>query len=296
MRAHHLSISLKSLLATACLIICCLNLQAQTWTQYDQGTPPQHAAGVSPVGSYLSSDLGTVNLSNGSLNLSLPMGTAGGRGFNIPITLSYSSKVWSVAHDSVYWSLKDMDVDMAYAHYAAADTYEDIYFRVAPGWTIGALPLLKRQNVGITPCPGTGSAVYILEKLTVVLPDKGEIELRDDQLDGAPAFTNCVAPEYRGSRWHATDGSGAIVAGTGTLDNTATHDFVARQGNIVDSYREAGLNDDHANEEFRTVGFSPYAQRGEVTENRLRSELGQRPRLAYYPADLAHWVCTSCGP
>jgi hypothetical protein len=30
----------------------------------------------------------------------LPLGTAGGRGFNIPITLNYSGKVWSTAHDT----------------------------------------------------------------------------------------------------------------------------------------------------------------------------------------------------
>ena len=105
MKPHHLAsaVSAQISFAAMMLIVVCLNVRGQTWTQYDQGTPPQHAAGVSPVGSYLSSDLGTVNLSNGSLNLALPMGSAGGRGFTIPIALNYSSKVWSIAYDSVYW-------------------------------------------------------------------------------------------------------------------------------------------------------------------------------------------------
>jgi len=213
MKPHHLASATSSQVSFAVLllIVVCLSARGQSWTQYDQGTPPQHAAGVSPVGSYLSSDLGTVNLSNGSLNLALPLGTAGGRGFTIPIALNYSSKIWSIAYDSAYWPPPhDMDVEMAYASYAAGDSYEDIYFRVAPGWTIGGLPLLKRQTVGITPCPGGYGSNYILEKLTVVLPDKGEIELRDDQTDGAPFLTNCTTAEYRGARWHATDGSGAI--------------------------------------------------------------------------------------
>jgi len=213
MNLHRLSRAVISqfCFAAILLIAAFLNVQAQTWTQYDQGTPPQHAGGVSPLGSYLSTDLGTINLSNGSLNLSLPMGTAGGRGFSIPISLNYSSKVWSVAHDTAYWPPPhDMDVDMAYARYAAGDTYEDIFFRVAPGWVVGGMPLLKRQNVGITPCPGLYNAVYVLEKLTVVLPDKGEIELRDDYSDGAPFYTNCSVSEYRGQRWHATDGSGIV--------------------------------------------------------------------------------------
>src|SRR5262249_10168646 len=48
--------------AMVLLVTFCLIAQGQTWTQYDQGTPPQHAAGVSPLGSYLSTDLGTVSL------------------------------------------------------------------------------------------------------------------------------------------------------------------------------------------------------------------------------------------
>jgi hypothetical protein len=73
---------------------------AQEQTQYDKGTPPQHAAGISPLGSYVSADLGTVNLSNGSLNLKIPIGSVGGRGFSMPLTLNYSSKVWSATTDT----------------------------------------------------------------------------------------------------------------------------------------------------------------------------------------------------
>src|SRR5437879_4592968 len=113
--------------------------RGQTWTQYDQGTPPQHAAGVSPVGSYVSADLGTVNLGNGALNIALPMGTVGGRGFSIPLSLNYSSKVWSAAHDTTYDPLQEAktgngDVTVAYATYGEADSYTDIYNRIAVGW------------------------------------------------------------------------------------------------------------------------------------------------------------------
>lgn len=51
-------------------------------SQYDRGTPPQHAAGVSAIGSYISADLGTINLSNGSLNFRVPIASVGGRGFS----------------------------------------------------------------------------------------------------------------------------------------------------------------------------------------------------------------------
>jgi len=69
-------------------------------TQYDRGTPPQHAAGVSSIGSYSSADVGTVNLSNGALNLRFSLGSVGGRGFSVPLTLNWSSKLWSASIDT----------------------------------------------------------------------------------------------------------------------------------------------------------------------------------------------------
>src|SRR5882672_3599586 len=188
-----------------------LGVQGQTWTQYDQGTPPQHAAGVSSLGNYLSTDLGVVNLSNGALNIKLPMGTVGGRGFSIPITLNFGSKVWSAAHDTTYNQHLDTDVGMAYARYGGADFSEDIFNRVAPGWTIGGTPLLRKGGSAINQCT-QGYYLYDLTKLTVILPDKGEIQLRDDLHEGVPLYRGCSPTfvEDRGQRWHATDGSGII--------------------------------------------------------------------------------------
>src|SRR5215475_4595180 len=73
----------------------CLLAFAQTTSQYDRGTPPQLATGVSTLGSYLSADLGVINLSNGALNINLPIGKVGGRGLSIPILLNFDSKLWS---------------------------------------------------------------------------------------------------------------------------------------------------------------------------------------------------------
>jgi RHS repeat-associated protein len=52
------------------------------------------------------------------------------------------------------------------------------------------------------------------------------------------------------------------------------HDFV--EGNIA--YRETWRQ-----EELRTTGFAPHVRRGDITENQLRRELGQRPRATYLP-------------
>src|SRR2546422_4321503 len=85
------------------IFTCGLSVFAQVdVSQYDKGTPPQQAAGVSPFGSYISTDLGVVNLSNGALSIKLPLGQVGGRGFWVPISLNYSSKLWSATNGTEF--------------------------------------------------------------------------------------------------------------------------------------------------------------------------------------------------
>ena len=215
-------------------VTVCLTVQGQTWTQYDQGTPPQHAAGVAPLGSYLSTGIGNVNLANGSLNISLPMGAAGGRGFEIPITLNFNSKVWSTAHETAFDPQRRIDVSMAYARYGAADLEGDIFDRVAPGWKVSGTPIIRVQHVYINQCV-QGYHLYHLTKLTVVLPDKGEIQMRDDLHEGEPLYAGCVSTfvEDRGRRWHATNGSGAIFISdnpNGVVDNDLAGTLIMPDG------------------------------------------------------------------
>jgi RHS repeat-associated protein len=195
--------------------------------QYDRGTQPQLASGVSSFGSYISADIGTINLANGNLNISLPLGGVGGRGFSLPLTLNYSSKVWS-ARQGVDQADQNHH-HYVYADYADAANHEDIYLRVTPGWSIGGVPYLRGQGVPILPySPTTPQAAsgyqYALTKLTLVLPDKGEIQLRDDSTDGAPLPAALAPPNQtpsqganaflydgnRGANWHATDGSATV--------------------------------------------------------------------------------------
>jgi len=84
------------LLSSVLIVISAYSVFSQQ-NQYDKATPPQHAAGVSALGSYSSADLGNVNLSNGALNLKIPLGSVGGRGFSLPLTLNWSSKIGLVA-------------------------------------------------------------------------------------------------------------------------------------------------------------------------------------------------------
>ena len=200
-----LRIALRGIIPCLVLLGSWSTVRGQLWTQYDQGTPPQHAIGVSPVGSYVSTEIGTVNLSNGALNIHLPLGSVGGRGFSIPISLNYSSKVWSVAKDTVADPFNQHQYVVAYAAYGEGST--------ATGWRLGDVPSIDWKFVGIGQCADPNHTFYDygLDKLSVVMPDGGEIELRDDTYDGAAMPLNCdVINRPRANRWHATDGSGTI--------------------------------------------------------------------------------------
>jgi RHS repeat-associated protein len=190
----------------------------QTTSQFDHSTPAQLAAGVSSLGSYTSADVGTINLSNGALNIKLPLASVGGRGFSVPLALNYSSKVWSASRNSDFED-ENGPHPIAYANYGDIENLIDLYSRITPGWTVGAAPTLLMRGNGIknntvTTCNNDWR--FALTTLTVILPDKGEIQLRDDAKDGAPLTAqldefNCTTRDgNRGQRWHATDGSGAV--------------------------------------------------------------------------------------
>ena len=205
---------LHSILINLIVLASFVSAFGQTQTQYDKGTPPQHSGGVSSFGRYASTELGTVNLSNGSLNFKIPLGSVGGRGFTVPLTLNYSSKVWSGS--------KDTDTDqtgaekpVAYADYDRGSDWVGWFQFISAGWTVGAAPELINRRVQIQKLTGggcNGGYGYLLAKLTLRMPDGGEIEFRDDLYDGAPLpATGCGASAAsRGTRWLATDGSGIV--------------------------------------------------------------------------------------
>lgn len=230
-------------LAIMLVISCSSTANAQAQNQYDKSTPPQFAAGVSPLGSYTSADMGTVNLSNGALNLKLAMGSIGGRGgIALPITLNWSSKIWSASIDY------DMErggrgggepsmVPLAYAEYDAASNYMEYNQRIEAGWSIGSLPFLSQRllRINYTNIQPRGPCYdFNVPKLTLMMPDKGEIEFRDDNYDGAPLHTDCsgwITGLSRGHRWHATDGSGMIYIND--VDNGAAQRFADLSGVVI---------------------------------------------------------------
>src|SRR5262249_27758360 len=122
-------------------------------SQFDHGVPPEHVAGVSQIGSYISDELGSVNLSNGSLNFKIPMGHVGGRGFWLPITLNYNNKIWtaSTATKVINEPTPGIPIPVVFADYDDPARAADIYHRIVAGWTIGATPTMAARGVGIDP-------------------------------------------------------------------------------------------------------------------------------------------------
>ncbi len=197
------------------LLLSSFTVLAQGQNQYDKGTPPQHAAGISPVGSYMSAELGNVNLSNGALNFNLPLGTIGGRGFSMPLTLNYSSKIWSAGIDTDQENPQSPIFKVAYAKFSHLTSTAGFYGQIGAGWSVGAAPSLSSKLVQISRVsqgPNIGCYTYRLTKLSLILPGNGEIEFRDDAYDGAPILSQCGGGGTggRGYRWHASDGSAMI--------------------------------------------------------------------------------------
>jgi hypothetical protein len=282
------STSVRLACSITLFVIFCVSFQAaqaQELSQYDKGTAPQHMAGVGSFGSYASADIGTVNLSNGALNINLPIGSVGGRGFQIPITLNYSSKIWSAGKGDDTYSGIERDIyertggpgaaSVAYASYAASDFQLDYYNRIAPGWTIGAPPLLRKQYMGLSPNTATHcGAPYSLTKLTLIMPDKSEVSFRDDQTDGAPlpSMTDnqgCYLLDgNRGTRWHSSDGSNTV--------------FISDQANgvVADNLSGEVITSDGTRYHFTNLTSSGMARCDRITDrngNQITIE---------YPADV----------
>lgn len=159
----------------------------------DGSTPLGQSSG-SPSGSYPLSDFDTVNLYNGTLNVSLPLLKIGGRGgARYPMTLHMEQK-WTV--------YKHLEPGVGAFYYADAGWWSE----GNGGWR-----LFEAGKVAIRSArreQPTGFPVETLTRITFSAPDGTEYELRDQATNGQP-----VSPQpgefNRGKIFVTSDGSAA---------------------------------------------------------------------------------------
>jgi RHS repeat-associated protein len=197
--------------AAAGLILCVLVVGAQAQGEkiniIDDSTPPGLAKGT-PAGSYSLSGFDTSNPYNGSLNFSLPLLKMGGRGSaGYTMTLPIEQK-WVVDHA-----------------YPAAGPVQPTTYTLNPNWWdfqgikvgLGAGTVQARSNgVGGYACADDSWRPRYQDsytRLTVMLPDGTEFELRDKLTGGKPfeAYINapCSGTGFDRGRVFTTDGSSA---------------------------------------------------------------------------------------
>src|ERR1700686_16116 len=187
---------------------------------YDRGTPAESKGGQSSLSTYAQDKIETVNLANLNLNLHIPLVAMGGRGSaSYTVALTYNSKVWAGNH--VREDQTPPGGPPTFVNHFAT-TYNDgtltrpNQIPLGSGWSICKGPAIKATKIGIDPLtichsPEGDFFKYALTKVSLILPDGSEVEMRDALTEGAPYLTqnSCTGlfDRDRGRVWHSTDGS-----------------------------------------------------------------------------------------
>lgn len=156
---------------------------------------------------------GRVNASTLGMEIDIPLGNYPGRGINIPVTLSYSSKVWR---------MDLLTTEMFNSGNACYSVYKPVYGdRSAAGWTTSlavpyieytgwdslynklGFPQIDLECFSQNPPPGNENA--IIKRISVHLPSGETHELRTD--DTALVYPANGAQPRRDGEFFATDGS-----------------------------------------------------------------------------------------
>ncbi len=193
---------------------------------FERGIPAESKPGQSTVSAYAMDKIEAVNLANGNMALHIPLVMIGGRGSaSYGLALSYNSKLWSAQRDHVIGDLDPFGAPMpAYDNYYAFYDNESMtrpgILALGGGWTLATGPALRVRRIYINPHGCTAGPFYddicydyVLTRMWLLLPDGGEVELRDQLTDGAPYYSPSnyqnpwLADRDRGRVWHSTDGS-----------------------------------------------------------------------------------------
>jgi RHS repeat-associated protein len=191
-------------------ILLALSCLAFGQTSAFDGFTPKGLEPGSPAGSYLLSGLDTINLYNGSANVSIPLLTIGGRGeagYTMYATPTFQwnavgamSTVAPCSQQSPcpVWSMTDGWADWNYRYRPAAITTRSVGYGLT-GSNDQSCPNIWYANT--------------LTRITVVVADGTQMELHDTASGGAiespstPANCQNPGPFDRGKTWVSADGS-----------------------------------------------------------------------------------------
>jgi hypothetical protein len=179
---------------------------------FDGRTPTGLAPGA-PAGSYALSGFESINLFNGHLNFSLPLLRVGGRGSAEYTMMLPIERTWSATFGSL-----PLPTGGELHFYGANDTewYERIpWFARNPYDMYMPGKLFGRNGVeGALHCDNPVVTIYgrTLPRLTFIMPNGSEIELRDQLTGGEPKPNFCTGSidhrHPRGRVFTSADGTG----------------------------------------------------------------------------------------
>lgn len=190
------------MLGWLCLVQVVAAQTGQLSKNTDGLTPPGVAPGA-PAGSYTLSEFENINLYNGQVSFTLPIGQKGRGGANASLPIKINRPSWQVKHE-----IQTITGQNFHVLSADGDWWNNTYQRpmLAGGMMYG-----RYVNTGNKDCSGQIAYDFTNTFLTFVAPDGTEYQFADKYQGGLRRSISCSdwGNNSRGNIFHSMDGSGA---------------------------------------------------------------------------------------